>query len=59
MKKTMYKIEKVSNMIFISSEMDVVFCAWDETEFTERKLKNAMNRLSKNHCGNVEFTRTF
>lgn len=59
MKKAMYKIEKVSNMIFITSEHDTVFQAWDETEFTERKLKNAMNRLSKNHCGNIEFKRMF
>lgn len=52
-------IEKVSNMVFITSEQDTVFEAWDETEFTERKLKNAMKRLSNNYCGNVEFVRTF
>lgn len=54
-----FKIEKVSNMIFISSDCDVIFESWDETEFTERKLKNAMKRLSKNNCGNAEFVRTF
>ena len=57
---TTYKIEKVSNMVFITEvESDTVFDAWDESEFTERKLKNAMKRLSKNHCGNVKFIKTF
>ena len=54
-----FKIEKVANMIFITSDCDTIFNAWDEREFTERKLKNAMNRISKNLNGNAEFTRTF
>lgn len=57
--KVKFIIEKVSNMIFISSDSDVIFESWDESEFTERKLKNAMKRLSKNNLGNVEFVRAF
>lgn len=56
---TKFVIEKIANMVFISTEHDIVWEAWDESEFTERKLKNAMNRISKGHCGNVEFVRTF
>lgn len=59
MKKTEFIIEKIANMVFISTEHDIVWEAWDEREFTERKLKNAMNRISKNLCGNAEFKRTF
>lgn len=54
-----FKIEKVANMVFISSDCGVVFNAWDETEFTERKLQNAMNRINKNLCGNAKFERMF
>ena len=54
-----FKIEKVANMVFISTDCGVIFNAWDETEFTERKLKNAMNRISKNLNGNAQFERTF
>lgn len=52
-------IEKVANMVFVSSEYDIIWKAWDETEFAERKLKNAMNRITRNYCGNVEFERKF
>lgn len=53
-------IEKVANLVFITEKnSDTVFEAWDESEFTERKLKNAINRISKNYCGNVDFERTF
>lgn len=54
-----FKIEKVSNMIFITGDCDVVFKEWDETEFTERKLKNAMNKLNKFYCGKATFIRMF
>ena len=54
-----FTIEKVANMIFITTDCDVIFRAWDETEFTERKLKNAINQITINLCGNSEFTRTF
>ena len=52
-------IEKVSNMVFITSDCGVVFNAWDEREVTERKITNAMNKILKNLNGNAEFTRTF
>lgn len=51
---TEYIVERVSNMIFISRG-DEVFEAWDESEFTQRKLNNAMKRIKKNHCGNAVF----
>ena len=54
-----FVVEKVANMIFITSDCDIVFRAWDETEFTERKLNNAMKKLSNNYCGNVTFERKF
>lgn len=54
-----FKIEKVANMIFISSECDTIFKAWNVEEFTERKLKNAMNKLSKCYGGHVVFERKF
>ena len=33
-----FKIEKVANMIFITADQDIIFKAWDITEFTEKKL---------------------
>lgn len=57
--KMKFKVEKVANMIFVTSDCDTVFRAWDEREFTERKLKNAMNQIQKNYNGKVEFVRTF
>ena len=58
--KTMkFIVEKVANMVFISSDCGTVFNAWDEREFTERKLTNAMNRINKNLCGNAVFERKF
>ena len=54
-----FKIEKVANMVCITSDCGTVFKAWDEGEFTERKLKNAIRKISDNWNGNAEFTRTF
>ena len=51
-------IKKVANMVFMESDCGVIFKAWDEGEFTERKLKNAMNKIGRNYNGNVEFTNT-
>lgn len=53
-----FNVEKVSNMILISSN-DVVFKAWDESEFTERKLNNAMKKIQSCYQYKVEFVRTF
>lgn len=54
-----FKVEKVANMIFITEEGDIIFKAWNEREFTERKLKNAMNSIQKNYKNHVTFERTF
>lgn len=40
-----YKIEKVSNMIFITDEVGQIWKAWDVEDFTERKLKSAKKKL--------------
>lgn len=54
-----FKVEKVANMIFITSECDVVFKSWNEEDFTEKKLKNAMTKISNDLNENAEFIRTF
>lgn len=51
--------EKVSNMIFLSSEYGIVWYAWDESEFTERKKLNAIARIKRNYNGNVCFVFAF
>ena len=38
-------LEKISNMIFLVSENDVIFRSWDVSEFTERKLQNAIKKI--------------
>ena len=55
---TTFKIEKVANMVFITGG-ETVWQAWDEREFTERKLNNAMKRIQKNYQNPVTFERTF
>lgn len=54
-----FKIEKVANMVFITSDCDTIFQSWDERDFTERKLKNAVNRITKNYGGLCSFERMF
>ena len=41
-----FKIEKVANMIFITADQDIIFKAWDITEFTERKLQNTIKKIN-------------
>ena len=57
--KMKFIVEKVANMVFITSDCGTVFNAWDEYEFTDRKLNNAMRKLERNYCGNVSFERKF
>lgn len=57
--KMKFTIEKVANMIFITDNCGTVFKAWEENEFTEQKLKNAINRISKNYKTSCQFTKTF
>lgn len=64
MGRTKFIIEKVANMIFLSTldsdgKSDTIFRTWDEEEFTERKLKNAMKNIQANYQYEVEFIRTF
>lgn len=47
-----FTVERVANMIFITSECGVVFKSWMADEFTERKLKNAMNKIRRDYPGN-------
>ena len=54
-----FKIEKVANMIFVTSDCGTIFNAWDEYNFTERKLNNAIKRITNNLNGNATFTRCF
>lgn len=49
------EIQKVGNMVFLVGESDIVFKAWDEHSFTERKLENAKKRISRDLNGNVTF----
>lgn len=51
-------IEKVANMIFMTCD-DIIFYSWDEEEFTERKLNNAMKKIHACYKGTVEFIKTF
>lgn len=46
-----FEIKQVANLIFIVAEGDIVFKAWDESEFTERKLKNAIAKIQKCYPG--------
>lgn len=50
-----FTVEKVANMVFITSECGVIFKAWDEREVTEKKLNNAMKKISQNLNGDAQF----
>ena len=50
-----FTIEKVNNMVFITSAFGTVFYAWDENEFTRRKLSNAIARLKDLYNNAIEF----
>lgn len=56
---TKFKFEKVANMIMLVDEWDQVWRAWDETEFTVRKMNNAMKKIERNYQTEVEFIKTF
>ena len=53
-----FKVEKVANMIFISNG-DTIFKAWNEDDFTEKKLNNAMNKIANNYNGTAKFEKLF
>lgn len=52
-------LEKVSNMIFLVTENDVVFKSWDVSEFTERKLQNAIKKIQSNYLNDLILIRKF
>ena len=54
-----FKIEKVANMVFITSDCGTIFNTWDESEFTERKMNNAIKKISANYNGTVTFEKKF
>lgn len=41
-----FTLEKVGNMVYLVGEGDIIFKAWMADEFTERKLNNALKRIS-------------
>ena len=50
-----FTIEKVANMIFVTSECGVIFKAWNVEDFTEQKLNNTIKKISKDLNGNATF----
>ena len=58
MTKAKFEFEKVANMVFLVKG-DQIWRAWEESEFTDRKMKNAMNKIRKNYQTEVEFIKTF
>lgn len=54
-----FTIEKVANLIMITTDCGVIFKVWNEEEFTERKLNNAIKRISNNYNGETTFVKTF
>ncbi|MBR6678696.1 MAG: hypothetical protein IKL58_00385 [Phascolarctobacterium sp.] len=54
-----FTLEKVSNMIFLTTDQDVIFKAWDASEFTERKLANAIRKLQACYVGKIQLIRKF
>ena len=43
----------------IGQQSGHVWKTWDSYDFTERKLSNAIKRITKGHDGNCKFIRTF
>ena len=54
-----FKLERVSNMIFLTCDCDVVFKAWDVSEFSERKLSNALKKLQACYLEPIQLVREF
>lgn len=52
-------IEKVANMIFITSDCGTIFNAWNECDFTERKLNNAVKKIKNCYNGEITVTKMF
>lgn len=54
-----FKIEKIANIVFITSDCGTIFRTWNGNDFTERKLKNAVAKITNDLNGNAEFERLF
>lgn len=54
-----FVIEKVANMVFITSECGVVFYAWNIEDYTTRKRDNAIAKLKNCYNNNVCFVFAF
>lgn len=52
-------LEKVANMIFLSTKNDVIFRTWYDHEFTERKFNNAMKKIQACYKDPIKVIRTF
>lgn len=50
-----FTIEKCNNMVFITSALGTVFYAWDESEFTRRKMLNAIAKLKAMYHNMIVF----
>lgn len=53
-----FTIEKKANLVFIVSDCGTIFKTWHEADFTERKLKNAINKIQKERCTTAIFVNT-
>ena len=54
-----FTVEHISNMIFITDACGQVWKSWDDEEFTERKLANAMKKIQNCYNSKVNFVRAF
>lgn len=54
-----FTLEKVGNMVYLVGEGDIIFKAWMADEFTERKLTNAVKKISADLNGNMTVERKF
>lgn len=49
----------IFTVYIICQKSGYVWYTWDNYDFTERKLANAIKRMTKGHEGKCEFIRTF
>jgi hypothetical protein len=54
-----FTIEKFTNIYFLTCEDGTIYDAWDEREFTARKINSTMKKISKKLGGNVVFEKKF
>lgn len=58
MEKEIFGVCKIANLVYLVKEClqgdDEVYGVWDEREFTEKKLQNALKKIQSNHNRPVE-----